>query len=257
MSDQSAKSLYGDSIPNPDEQIKPLGLMDIISGVFSEPVDLFRHLSKRPQWVGAMLLAVVLTTVFSVAWALKVDAVEFMLSAFERAAPSSPQLQQMSSAQLEQTAEMQAKLLPVFSAFGGLFVNPVFIFLLGLLYWVIGLISREEPQQKPTYFHGLVVASVPGLVTIPYLLLGTIMALVNPVGTLRANQIVPSSLAYWLETENPKLSTLYSSLDLFLLAQYVMIFFAARYAMRTKTWGAVLCVALALLFPCYGIWAAK
>jgi hypothetical protein len=89
------------------------------------------------------------------------------------------------------------------------------------------------------------------------MLIGTLMALLQPVGTLRPDQIIPSSLAYWLETDDPKLSILYGSIDLFLLLQFVMLFLAARYGMRSKAWGAALCVGVALLMPVFRVLTAK
>jgi hypothetical protein len=147
--------------------------------------------------------------------------------------------------------------MKVFGIVGGLFNMPFFIFLGGLIYWGIGLMSRENAEWRPTYQHGLAVASVTALVTVPYMLIGTIMALLQPVGVLRPDQIIPSSLAYWMETDNPKLSVLYSSIDVFLLLQFVMIFLATKYTLRTKTWGAALCVALAMLMPVLRVLTAK
>ncbi|MDR2696924.1 MAG: YIP1 family protein [Holophagales bacterium] len=251
MSNQPKQSLYGESDAGGDEQVKSLSLADQISGVFSEPVELFKRLSKKPQWVGAMLLLTALALAFTIAWVARVDTLEFITLQFERA-----QLQ-LSVDQLDRAIEMQAKLMPAFTVLGSLIGTPIVIFFSGLIYWAVGLISKEDLQWTPTYFHGLVVASIPTLATVPYTLLGTLMALLKPVGTLRSDQLVPSSLGFWIQPDNPKLSILFSSLDLFLLIQYVMIYFAAKYALRAKTWGAVLCVILSLLTLCISVLLAK
>jgi len=251
MSDQPRQSLYGESDTNDGEQIKPLSLMDLISGVFSEPVDMFKRLSERPQWAGAMVLITALALVFSIAWLVKVDMPGYMSIQFERAGTQIP------PAQMDQVIEASARFMPISVIVGSLFSTPVFIFFFGLLYWAVGLMSKEDQQWRPTYYHGLVVASIPSLATVPYFLLGTTMALMNPVGTLRPDQIIPSTFGYWIETDSPKLSALYSSIDLFLLAQYVFIFFAAKYALRAKTWGAALCVVLALAGPAIRVLFAK
>lgn len=257
MSDQPTRSLFGESEFANQEQEKPMGMMDIISGIFSDPVELFRRLSKKPQWAGAMVLGAVAIVVFMVAWSLRVDALEFVFAQIERAMPNSPRLQQLTSDQLEQSATIQARLTPFIYPVSGMINSVIFSFFFGLLYWAVSLFSKEDLQWKPTYKHGLVVACVPDLITVPYCFLGTIMAFLNPVGTFMHTQIVPSSLAYWLETDSPRLLTLYGLVDLFLLAQYVMIFFAAKYTLRTKTWGATICVALALLIPGLSVWMAK
>jgi len=241
MSDQPKQSLYGESNAPDVGQDKPLEFMELISGVFSEPVETFKRLSKMPQWVGAMLLIIAFGLVFSIAWLARVDLPEFLRMTFERAQPN------LSSAQLDQAVEATVKITQVSTIAGGLFGVPVMIFFLGLLYWAVGLISGEDAKRRPSYQHGLVVAVIPRLATVPYMLLGTIMAFINPVGTFRPDQIVPSSLEYWIQSDNPKLSALYSSIDLFQLFQYALIFIAAKYALKAKTWGAALCVALTLL----------
>jgi hypothetical protein len=253
MSDQPKQSLYGESDALSWEQALPMRFVELFSGVFSEPVELFKRLSKQPQWVGAMVLLTAITVVFSLVYALKVDALEFVAMQFERNPPPVT----LSGAELDRAIEAGAKALPFFSVVGSLFSTPIIIFASGLIFWTIGLFSKEDAQHRPTYFHGLVVASVPALVTVPYYILGTAMAFLNSVGTLRPDQIIPSTLAYWLATDNPKLSMLYGSIDLFLIAQYVILFFAAKYTMRTKTWGAVLCVAISLLMVGVKIYFAK
>ncbi|MDR0499561.1 MAG: hypothetical protein LBH03_07535 [Holophagales bacterium] len=56
MSDQSKQSLYGESDTLDNEYVQPLSLVDQVSGLFSEPVEMFKRLSKKPQWIGAILL---------------------------------------------------------------------------------------------------------------------------------------------------------------------------------------------------------
>jgi hypothetical protein len=251
MSEQPRRSIYGDADAGAGGAPGPIGVMGQISGVFQEPAKLFSRLAERPQWVGALVLQTVLVLVFTTAWLMGVDAREFVTIQLESVAAQIP------SDQLEQVIETNTRLMPVGGILGVLFGTPLFTFLLGAVYWAVGLGAMEDPEWRPSYWHGLVVAAVPALATIPYSLLGTLMALVQPVGTPRPDQMVPSSLGYWVEAESPKLSMLYSSLDLFMLFQYVAVFFAAKYAMRAKTWGAALCVAVALLGPAVRILFAK
>ncbi|MDR0499562.1 MAG: hypothetical protein LBH03_07540 [Holophagales bacterium] len=164
---------------------------------------------------------------------------------------------QLTPDQFERALEMQTKFLLPLAIFGSLFGTPVLIFFSGLVFWGIGLISKEEQQWTPTYYHGLVVAAIPTLATVPYTLLGILMTLLGRVGTMRPDQLIPSSIGYWVQPDNPRLSMLLCSMDLFLLFQYVLIYFAAKYALRTKTWGACLCAALSLLGPCFRIFLAK
>jgi hypothetical protein len=251
MSDESRQSLYGDTDAKSAEDIKPLGLMDILSGVFSEPVGLFKHLSKKPQWVGAMMLLVVMALLLGIAWACKVDAQTYTEEQLVRAMP------QLSGAEFDRAVEMGAKFVRIGVVFQALLGTPIFLFIGGLVWWGIGMMSREDINWRPTYMHGLTVAAVPGLVTVPYYLIGALMAILKPVGTLRQDQIIPSSLGFWLQTDNPKLSMLYSLLDIFLLASYVMLFLAVRHTLRAKPWGTALCVVLSLSLPIVGILFAK
>jgi len=251
MPEQPKQSIYGNAEANAAAAPKPIGLVEQIQGVFSEPVKLFGRLSERPQWMGALLLHAALMLVFTIAWVIGLDTIGFMAAQIE----NSPR--QMSSDQMQQAIEMGAKAMPVFAPLGGLFGALFFTFLLGAIYWVLGLASREDQQWRPTYQHGLVVASVPALATIPYSLLGTLMASIGDIGILRPDQIVPSSLGYWVEPESPKLAMLCCSLDVFQLFQYVVIFLAAKHAMRSKHWGAALCVAVALVSPIWRIVTAR
>jgi hypothetical protein len=222
----------------------------MVAGVFSEPQELFKRLANSPQWVGAMVLMVALAVTFSTAWAINVNAIDLATQQLSK-------MPQLSGPQLEKAIEVSAKAMTIGAPIGALFATPIVYYLLGLVYWAIGLISREDPIWKPSYSHCLVAAVVPGLAVVPYYLLGIIMAILNPVGTHTPDQIIPSTLSYWLRSDSPKLSALYSSVDLFQIVQYAIIFFAAKYAMRAKTWGAALCVALSLLMVGVKILLAK
>jgi hypothetical protein len=251
MTEQPKRSIYGDSEADSSAAPKPIGLPEQISGVFQEPAKLFSRLAERPQWVGALILSVVFALVFTIAWLMGVDAREVAAVQIENSG------RQMSSQEMEQAIELGSRFMSVGAIFGTLVTIPFFAFLFGAINWAIGLASRGNPQWRPTYQHGLVVACVPALATLPYSLLGAVMAFIQPAGTLRPDQMVPSSLGYWIEAESPKLSMLLYSLDVFQLFHYVVIFFAARYALRAKHWGAALCVAAALLAPLARILFAK
>jgi len=243
MSDEPRQSLYGDADAKSAEDIKPLGMMDILSGVFSEPVELFQRLSKKPQWVGALVIVVVMALLLAVAWAYKFDNVEEMAEVLqnqlERAGVSI-------NAEMQRNLEVSARYTGIGRIINYLFIVPIQIFIGGLVWWGVGLMSREDTNWWPTYMHGLTVAAVPKLVLVPYYFIGTLIAILKGVGVHTCEQMIPSSLGFWIEAENPKLSLLYDKIDIFLLAGYALLFFAARHTLRAKPWGAVLCVALSL-----------
>ncbi|MDR2560321.1 MAG: YIP1 family protein [Holophagales bacterium] len=255
MSDEPRRSLYGDADAKSAEDIKPLGMMDILSGVFSEPVELFQRLSKNPQWIGALVILTVSAILLTLAWAYRVDAVDYLMDQMERVGGA--QLAKLSEADIERVVEIQARLLGPMSAISVLFMTPIVVFFSGLIWWGIGLMSREDQNWRPTYMHGLVAAAVPGLVAVPYYIIGALMAILKPVGMLRPDQIIPSSLGFWLQTDNIKLSVLYGKIDIFLLAGYVMLFFAMRHTLRAKPWGAALCVVLSLAMAASSVLFAK
>lgn len=224
----------GGSVP---PKAKAPGLMEQIEGVFTAPVELFKKLHDTPAWVPAFAVALVLVFVMLLAWSFRVDADAFLRPMMER----NPQIP---TDQIDTIIGLQKKFMflsAVFAPVGA----AIAMFLLGLIYWGLGNAFAED--AKPTYSQSLVASTVPGLVTIPWMLLTTALCLLKGPVTVAPERVAPTSLGYFLATENLKLSALLYSLDLFAIASWVLTFLACRHALRMKPVGAILCTAIVVL----------
>lgn len=236
-----SEGLYGSELPSQAPQSPkepPPSLMDQLTGVFTDPVPLFKRLRANPQWVGALGVTLVLTLAMITVWALKVDVDALMRPVLEH----NPKL---SSEQVDRTIEMMQKFNLPISFIGGLLGVPVMALVAAFVFWLVGRYTAES--EAPTFSQALSGSVVAGLVTVPRLLLITFMCAVKPIGGLAAEKIAPTSLGFFLQPEHPKLAMLLFRLDLFTLAYLVMIFLALRHTLRLKTSGATLGVVLAVL----------
>ena len=234
MNDQPT-SLYGDQ-PEPPKPQAP-NLLDQIAGVFTAPVELFQRLNLAPSWGWALGLLMIGSLVITVIWGLNVDVDEMLRPILER----NPQIQ---SSQIDMIIEMQKKFILPFGILGVLFGLPAVMALVALFYWLIGKALPDGPI--PSYPQALSAAVVPSLVKLPHMLLLAIICLLRPIGGLTPDKVAPTSLGYFLQVESVKLHAFFYSLDLFVLAEAVLAYFALRHLVRMKTAGALLCVLLPL-----------
>jgi uncharacterized protein YneF (UPF0154 family) len=229
-------SLYGDQPEAP--QPKSPGLVDQILGVLTNPVELFQRLAKAPSWgwaLGAVIVAALLLTVI---WGLKVDVEEMLRPTLEK----NPQI---ASSQIDMIIAFYKKFLLPLSLFSTLFFTAAAAFLTALFYWLVG--RKTAVSQPPSYRHALSAVTVPSLVRLPYMLLVTLICLVKPIGGLTPEKISPTSVGYYLQVESVKLHALLYALDLFFVAEVVLLFLAARHTMRLKTQGAAGCILITLV----------
>ncbi|HJW08050.1 MAG TPA: YIP1 family protein [Holophagaceae bacterium] len=224
----------GGSVP---PKTKAPGLMEQIEGVFTAPVELFKKLHDTPSWAPAFTLALVFIFIMLLVWSFRVDADAFLRPIMERN-PKVP------ADQIDTIIGIQKKFLflsAVFAPVGA----AIGMFLMGLIYWGLGIAFAED--AKPTYTQSLVASTVPGLVTIPWMLLITVLCLLKGPVTIAPERVAPTSLGYFMATENLKLSAFLFSLDLFAIASWVLTFLACRHALRMKPLGAFLCTAIVVL----------
>lgn len=234
MNDQPT-SLYGQQ-PNAPKAEAP-GLFDQIVGVFTSPVELFQRLNKAPSWGWALGLLVVLAVVVTLLWGLKVDVDEMIRPVLER----NPQIQ---ASQIDMIIEMQKKFILPFGLLFAVFGTPAIMALLGLFYWLVGKGMPEA--EAPTYPQALSAAVVPSLVKLPQILLMALICVLRPIGGLTPDKITPTSLGYFVHSESFKLQAFFYALDVFYLAEAVLVFLALRHLVRMKTAGAVICVLVPL-----------
>jgi hypothetical protein len=211
--------------------------MEQIEGVFTAPVALFKRLHDAPSWVPALIVMMSLALVMSVVWAFRVDVDAFLRPMLER----NPQV---SADQIDMIVNMQKKFMPVFAVVG-IVVVAIIIFLVGLVYWALGLAFSEG--DRPTYSQGLVAATVPGLITAPWMLIIIALCILKGPVAVPPERVAPTSLGYFIASESPKVATFLFTLDAFAIASWVLAFLACRHTLRMKPVGAALAVGLVVL----------
>lgn len=229
-------TLFGETEQGAEPKIK-LGFVSLVSELFTEPTQLFqklRNVSGNP-WVLPLVVSICASMAFVAIYALKVDADALLRPVLE----ANPQL---SAAQVDNIIEMQSRWMLPMGIGGALLGSVAGAFFAGLLFWGIGVVSREG--ENPTYMQGVTLAVLGTFVAVPSMVLGVLMCLLRPVGGLRPDQILPSNLGFFLTVENPKLGALLGSLDLFTVFSCVVIYVGARHYLRCKVWGASLCVVI-------------
>ena len=236
MSDQPPSSLYGDQ-PEPPKPMAP-SLADQILGVFTNPVELFQRLNKAPSWGWALGTIMVAALILTVIWGLKVDVDEMLRPALEK----NPKI---ASSQIDLIVGFYKKFIVPLSAFTTLFFTAIFTFLMAFFYWLVGKNTAEN--EPPSYRHALSAVAVPSLVRLPSMLLVGLICLAGTIGGLTPEKIAPTSVGYFVQVESVKVHALLYSLDLFFIAEAVLLFLAARYTMRLKMSGAVSCVLITLV----------
>ena len=236
MSDQPTPSLYGD-MPEAPKPSTPR-LVDQIVGVFTSPAELFRRLNATPSWGWALGVSIVAGVILTVLWGLKVDVDEMLRPALEK----NPQI---ASSQIDLIVGFYKKFIIPLSVFTTIFFTAIFTFLTAFFYWLVGKNTAEN--GPPSYRQALSAVAVPSLVRLPDMLLVSLICLVKSIGGLTPEKISPTSVGYYVPVENVKLHALLYTLDLFFVAEAVLLFLAARYIMRLKTSGATLCVLITLV----------
>jgi hypothetical protein len=193
------------------------------------------RLRTTPVWGGALVLLSALNLVAGVLWALRVDADAMFRPILER----NPKIPAES---IDGAIALQSKLLLPFSIFGGIFGMAIICLIMALVYWLVSRgTSEAEPPTYKLVFSATVVA---GLVQVPKSLLIAIICGLKNIGGARPEALSPTSLGFYLVPDSVKLHALFNTLDLFSLAGLAMTFLAARYALRLKPLGAVLCVVI-------------
>jgi hypothetical protein len=173
-----------------------------------------------------------------VVWGLKVDVDEMLRPSLER----NPQI---ASSQIDTIITFYRKFIIPISAFSTLFFTAIFTFLTALFYWLVGKSTAES--EPPSYRQALSAVTVPSLVRLPSMLLIVLICLIKSVGGLTPEKIAPTSVGYFVQVESVKLHALLYTLDLFFIAEMVLLFLAVRHTMRLKTSGAVGCVLITLV----------
>jgi hypothetical protein len=234
-------SLYGEDKPEISQVEKPQGVLDQFVGIFTEPVAVFRRLRIAPSWVGALVLTILVALFATLTWAAKVDmeaAAKRQIDVVERFFPMPP-------AEVDKALEKAATQgKPFVSSSLNVVLGVPFVLL--IMSGILFAFSRFGGEAEDvTFKHAWAATTVHGLAMVPISLLAGIMCLLRNVGGAPSfASLAPTTLAFWIQPENPWLRGLLAVVDPFYFFSFVALYLAARYTMRLKTWATVLLMAI-------------
>ena len=123
----------------PDSE-PPLSFFDRVTGIFYEPSRVFRNLRAHPQWVGAFVVVIVLSAIYTFAFVQRITAeriVEHMTQKVaEMPAPFTPPPQAIEKIKTDQLAELKN---PIQRA-GSVIKNAIGLFVIGVLVAALSLL---------------------------------------------------------------------------------------------------------------------
>jgi hypothetical protein len=242
MSDQPA-SLYAP--PQAQEPLPPPapGLLDQIVGVFTEPKALFTRLRARPTWIPALLATIVVSLVAMLIWASKVDMAEATRHQLER----SQEVFHMTipDQTMDDAISKAEGKKPWLSAVSTSVLATPFVFLIvALIVWGCASMGTEEGEDSPTFGQSFSVTCVHYLSTLPAMLLAGIIALVRPVGGANIQQLMPTSLSFYLRPEAAATRGLIALVDPLWIFSFFVLAIGMRHTLKAKTWAVGLCLGI-------------
>jgi len=221
-----------------------------LGNIFIEPGRTFEDLRRKPRFVLASLIIIVLATTFTFLLANKIGDKGFRQFAVEQI-DKSPQASGMSAEQKEQSVDLQMTIMKVTR-----YLIPIFIVIGlaigGLIYWLAG----NAMGGSASFWHGLsawVYSSLPPTVL---MMLGNIIVLLfksadeieiatSQRGLLQAN---PS---FFIDGKSsPVLATLLGTFDLFAIWGWVLAAIGLQKLAKISSgsaWGIVIIMALVSL----------
>lgn len=221
-------SLYGSEEPQPKlPSTPPPGLLEQLLGVFTAPGDLFDRLQQTPAWVGSYFLLATLSSVFTITWVFRLDWIAFIADQAEKAGKPAQQIPESALGFIRGIGAIQM----VAVSFG-------LMLLIGLILWGLGRwLSSERASLR--FGHAMAALTVPSLVKLPALLLGTITVATHAIDIQTPEKLLPTTVGYYLHPENPKLQALLHSLDPFAVAYGVLGYMALRRILKLPAPAAV------------------
>ncbi|MCM2249461.1 MAG: YIP1 family protein [Geothrix sp.] len=246
MSDQPS-SLYG-SEPEAPRPPAP-GLVDQIVGVFTEPAQLFARLRTRPVWLPALLIAIGISLVAMLIWASKVDMAEATRHQMERMKDVF-HVNIPDQAMDDAIAKAEGK-RPWFSAVSTALLGTPFVYLIvGLIVWGFAAMGTEEGEEPPTFAQAFSLTCVHYLATLPAMLLAGCIALLRPVGGHNIQQLMPTTLSFYLSPDSILAKGFVAMVDPLWIYSFVLIALGMRHTLKAKTWAIAGCLSL---FGIFGI----
>jgi hypothetical protein len=217
-----------------------------LANIFFEPGKTFEDLRRKPRFLMAGLVIILVVTAFQALFIQKVGFERIVRDRFE----SNARVQQMPSDQKEQLIQSQTS--PVWRAisYGGVPIALIIVFLLGgLIYWV----GANAMGGSTKFLHGLsvwVYSSLPP--TLIFMLANIIVLLLMSVDDIDIGQsqrgLVQANPAMFIdEKASPALAALLSSIDLFAIWGWVLAAIGLRHIAKISagaSWAIVLILGL-------------
>ncbi|MET0753324.1 MAG: YIP1 family protein [Pyrinomonadaceae bacterium] len=238
--------------PPPEKIIAPeppqMSEAATLGSIFFEPGNTFEDLRRKPRFIMALLVIIILTTAFSFAFYYKVGESNFKRFVAEQI-DKNPQTQGLTGEQKEGAIQLNMTIGKVVR-----FAMPVIIILVtafgGLLYWLGG----KAFGGSGGYLHGVsiwVYASLPPLVV--SMIANFIILFLKSVddidiGTASQRGLVNANPSFLLDGKSmPVLATLVGTLDLFMIWGWVLAAIGLRIVYKISSgsaWAIVIILAL-------------
>lgn len=213
--------------PPPSEQIKKveeepqMSEVATLGNIFFEPGRTFEDLRRKPRFLMAGVIILVLITLFQVLFIQKVGYERLIRARIE----ASPQTQQLSKEQIDQIIEQQSS--PVFKgiSYAAAPVVIAIVFLLGgLIYWL----GANAMGGSASFLHGLSVwiySSLPP--TLLFVLANIIVLFLKSVDDMDLSSaqsgMVQANPAFFIDAKaQPVLAAVLSSFDLFAIWGWIL-----------------------------------
>lgn len=234
--------------PMVEEEPPQMSEVGTLASIFFEPGKTFEDLRRKPRFLLAMVIMIVLATAFSFAFSYKIGPEnfrKFITSQIEK----SPQTQGLSGEDKNKAVELNMTIGRVIK-----YVMPVIFVIIfaigGLIYWLGG----KAFGGTGGYFHGVstwVYASFPPLV-LTMIANVIILVLKNvddiDIGTGSQRGLVNANPSFLIDGKaSPVLATLVGTLDLFMIWGWVLAAIGLRIMFRISSgsaWGIVIILAL-------------
>lgn len=232
----------------PVEEPPQMSEVQTLTSIFFEPGRVFEDLRRKPRFILAIVIMIILTTAFSFAFSYKIgpeNFKKFITSQIEK----SPQTQSMSAEQKSNAVELNMTIGKVVK-----YVMPVIFIMIfavgGLLYWLGG----KAFGGTGGFFHGVstwVYASFPPLLlaTLANFIILMLKSVDDiDIGSGSQRGLVNANPSFLIDGKaSPVLATLVGTLDLFMIWGWVLAAIGLRIMFRISSgsaWGIVIIFAL-------------
>lgn len=244
MSDPTP-SLYGEQ-PQASKSKAP-SLMEQIVGVFMEPKVLFAKLRERPSWIPSLLIAVIIGLFAMVIWASKVDMAEATRHQMERTKEVF-HVNIPDQAMDDAISKAEGKHPWVSAISTPVIVTPLVYLVVALIVWGCSAMGTENDEASPTFGQAFSVTSVHYLATLPSMLLAGLIALLRPVGGANIQQLMPTTLSFYIQSESGMVRAMAALVDPLWLLSFFVLAMGMRHTLKAKPWAVGLCLSVFAVF---------